>query len=168
MYEVSNLGRIKSNKLWRRDMTSERILVQCVSKTGYYVVTLVLNGKYRVFKVHRLIAEAFIPNPENKRTVNHKDGDKLNNSLDNLEWATDLENIRHAFKNGLIPKVVGENQSATKLTEKEVKQIFLSGMSRRELAKKYNVGYTTITNILTGESWNHITGLPKKIYKKAA
>lgn len=71
---------------------------------GYWVVQLYVNNNYIIKKVHRLIAETFIPNPYNKPTVNHKDGNKLNNKVTNLEWATYSENIKHAFNTGLIDK----------------------------------------------------------------
>lgn len=68
---------------------------------GYYAVNTMVKGKQKHFYVHRLIAKAFIPNPENKPQVNHKDGNKLNNEIDNLEWVTSKENVRHAYKNML-------------------------------------------------------------------
>ena len=74
-----------------------------IYKVGYYYLTLYNKGKIRTVALHRLLAETFIPNIENKRTVNHKDGNKLNNSLSNLEWATDAENIQHAYDTGLQP-----------------------------------------------------------------
>jgi len=68
---------------------------------GYYYVCLSKNGKVRKFKVNRLVAQAFIPNPDNKPFVNHIDGDKLNNNVNNLEWCTQSENMLHAYKYGL-------------------------------------------------------------------
>jgi len=91
-YEVSNLGRIKSLKY-----NQTNILKAGTDKDGYLHVVLCLNGNLNVRKVHRLVAIAFIPNPENKETVNHKDGNKKNNEDDNLEWNTITENIRHSF-----------------------------------------------------------------------
>lgn len=155
LYQVSNRAKVKSLFRWRG--SDSRILVQNISKTGYYVVTLFRPGFNRVYKVHRLVAEAFIDNPENKRTVNHIDGNKLNNSLGNLEWATDLENIRHGFANNLIVTCVGEKQSATKLKPDEVTAIYNSLLPRRELSKKYNISYTAICNIKNGETWSHLT-----------
>lgn len=72
-----------------------------IAKNGYKVLNLKSEEGWKVYYLHRILAEAFIPNESNKRTVNHKDGCKTNNALDNLEWATDKENIRHAFKTGL-------------------------------------------------------------------
>lgn len=101
LYQVSNLGRIKSLPR-KRTIKTERILSPKFNKGGYLEVALCKNSKYKMCRVHRLVASAFIQNPENKREVNHIDGNKLNNKADNLEWVTPSENIRHAFKTGLI------------------------------------------------------------------
>ena len=90
-YEVSNLGRVKSIRC---------TLKHCVGKNGYASVNLQENTK----TIHRLVASAFIPNPENKRCVNHIDGNKKNNNVENLQWVTHKENTTHAIKNGLDPK----------------------------------------------------------------
>ncbi|HEM9258124.1 TPA: HNH endonuclease [Streptococcus agalactiae] len=98
-YQVSNLGRVRSigrtvNAKQRTRKTKGRILKQSLS-SGYAIVTLSVNGLRKSIRVHRLVAEAFIPNPINKRTINHIDENKLNNRVDNLEWATDKENANH-------------------------------------------------------------------------
>ncbi len=86
-------GRIKSLKRGR-----EIILKQMVHRDGYMQIGLCKNGKTRTFQVHTLIAMTFIPNPDNKPEVNHKDTNKKNNRASNLEWNTRSENIKHAFK----------------------------------------------------------------------
>lgn len=104
-YQASNLGRIKSLRTFKYSRTKKekievmrvRILKQQTDYKGYKRVKTMYGTK----KVHRLIAEAFLPNPENKPQVNHKDGNKLNNNIDNLEWCTNGENQIHAFKMGL-------------------------------------------------------------------
>lgn len=79
-----------------------KVLKQTLNSHGYYCVTITLkNHKQKVIQVHQLIAQTFIPNPKNKPQVNHKDGNKLNNDVSNLEWVTVQENIVHAFENGL-------------------------------------------------------------------
>ena len=88
LYQVSNLGSLKSNKGYKK---------ASVNQDGYYQTTLYKNGKKRNVLVHRIVAEAFLPNLNNKPTVNHKDGNKLNNKLDNLEWATNKEQTNHSI-----------------------------------------------------------------------
>jgi hypothetical protein len=78
-----------------------RILKFTKDAAGYFSISLSLNGKIKTYRIHRLVALAFLPNPENKKTVNHKDGNKENNNECNLEWATYLENNTHANQTGL-------------------------------------------------------------------
>jgi len=96
-YEVSSLGRVRNKK-------RGNILKQNTSLYGYHTVCLSESGRRNGITrtVHRLVANAFIPNPENKREVNHIDGNKKNNNVNNLEWVTTKENINHAIKNGLL------------------------------------------------------------------
>ena len=89
IYEVSNYGKV-------RNVKTGRILKLGKSKNGYLRVGLHKNGKQKYFLVHRLVAIAFIPNPDNKETVNHIDEDKTNNHVCNLEWMTQKENTRHS------------------------------------------------------------------------
>ena len=100
-YEVSNDGAIRNKE-------SKKILKTFINDKGYEIVSLWLNGKDKKFRVHRLVADAFIPNPENKAQINHIDGNKLNNHADNLEWSTHSENISHRYYSlglGLMRKV---------------------------------------------------------------
>ena len=103
MYEISNIGRVKS--LARFNSKKERFLKFDIDKktyTEYFRVTLSKNNQTEKFIVHRLVAEAFIPNPENKPYVNHMDNDGTNNNVDNLEWVTHSENMIHAQKQGRL------------------------------------------------------------------
>ena len=81
---------------------------------GYHIVTLTIDGKKSTKKIHRLVATAFIPNPDNKPEVNHIDGNKFNNNVENLEWVTQSENIAHAYRNGVKPRPTYQNQPLQK------------------------------------------------------
>ena len=93
LYQVSNLGRIKNNK--------GKIKAYFLKREGYLSTHLYKNGKETPVYAHRVVAEAFIPNPENLPQVNHKDLNKKNNNVDNLEWCSRKENINHAIRNGV-------------------------------------------------------------------
>ena len=108
-YQISDNGEV-------RNIKTKRILKKYLNKYGYYQVTLCKNNKARLFRVHRLVAMTFIPNKENKEQVNHIDGNKLNNKVDNLEWCSSSENIKHAFKNGLKYSLRGKNNILSKRT----------------------------------------------------
>lgn len=134
------------------------------NRKGYLQVCL-QNAKSH--RVHRLVAEAFIPNPENKPQVNHIDGDKLNNHVCNLEWVTSQENASHAIKLGLWDSVAekvaisqtGENNSSAKLKESDVLEIYQalsSGVKVGVLAKRYNVNHANICAIKSGKSWKYL------------
>lgn len=99
LYEVSNMGRVKSLHYGK-----SRILKQITNTNGYMAVDLHKDGTRSPKRVHRLVATAFIPNPHNKPEVNHKDGNKKNNTVDNLEWCTSSYNTKHAYRNGLVNK----------------------------------------------------------------
>ena len=99
LYEVSNMGRVKN--LNYKGSGKEKILKNIKRRKGYLMVILTKNGKRRGFLVHRLVAEAFIPNPNNLPEVNHIDRDRANNHVDNLEWVTHSDNMKHSYKLGI-------------------------------------------------------------------
>lgn len=152
-YEISNLGRLRSLQKGYEG----RILKFSKDKKGYLVCRLEINGKKKTVKIHRLVAISFVPNPEHKPQVNHKDGDKTNNNCTNLEWVTNEENIRHAVENGLRGTRYGNECNRSKIDEKHVMKIFESALSIPELAKLYGVTNTSIRCIKNGKSWNHLT-----------
>lgn len=116
LYEVSNLGRI-------RTIATGRIRSLTVSNRGYLTVLFKRRGNGKRFYVHRLVANAFIPNPNNKRTVNHIDGNKQNNNVDNLEWATYEENISHSWKTGLRSLTKEQREAVSRIRSKPVLRI---------------------------------------------
>ena len=111
IYQISNLGRVKrvAKKIFNNGLlgekeyfnSKERILKPSIISKGYIGITLTKGKKRYPKKVHRLVAQAFIPNPNNKPQINHIDCDKSNNRVDNLEWCTNSENQKHAFIHGL-------------------------------------------------------------------
>lgn len=105
LYEVSNLGRVKSFAI--PAMKQGKILKPNKKSNGYMRIILCKNGVHKFVYIHRLVAEAFVPNPENKPCVNHIDNERANNHADNLEWCTQKENVRHAAKQGRLCKENG-------------------------------------------------------------
>lgn len=167
-YEVSNFGRIKRlprlSKNSRNDSYkkyNEKILSTKNSTNGRYLnVKLTVNGITKTIQVHRLILESFIPNLENKKEVNHKDGNKKNNKLENLEWVTSSENKIHAIKNNLIKYAFGEKVSKAKLNNNTVKEIkkYLKNKSmlQKDIARKFGITEKMVTDINTGRTWSKI------------
>ena len=149
-YQVSNHGRIRTtaNEATRK----ERILKPLLSVKGYYRVALWLNNKSKFISIHRLVATYFVPNPDNKETVNHIDGDKTNNHYSNLEWNTYKENMNHAIDNKI--SACGERNGRAKLTQEQVNEIRNNTvLNQYQLASKYNVSQSTITRIKQNKGW---------------
>lgn len=122
IYEISNLGRLKSFKKYKDGY----ILSNKNSKGGYLSVILISKEKIRHAKMHRLVAEAFIPNPKNYPVVNHKDGNKQNNRVDNLEWCTIQHNVKHALTHN--PNMIkGMKKHNQYIKPKEICQYSLEG-----------------------------------------
>ncbi len=136
-YQVSNLGRVKSLKRkaslgrgYYRIITN-RIMRIHKNNYGYEKISLSKNGKDKECSVHGLVAKTFLTNPENKRTINHIDGNKVNNHVSNLEYATDKENIAHAIRTGLTDRYFLRDN---RYVDKIVSQYTLQG----EFIKKYD------------------------------
>lgn len=151
-YKVSNLGNVFSIK-------SNKLLKFHYGSCGYLNVFL-YNGhnKKKTKKIHRLVATAFLPNPEQLKEVNHKDGNKRNNTIINLEWVTSAQNVRHAFDTGLRT-AKGESNNFSKLSETEVKlirKLKSEGHPLTKLSKQFNVSPTTICDISKYKTWKHI------------
>ena len=127
----------------------------------YRGVNLKVNDKEKLFYVHRIIASAFIPNPENKPEVNHKDGNKGHNNVENLEWVTSSENQIHAFAHDLQKSRKGSKHHHVKINEKIAKEIceliINSDLSLREIASKTKSTYVIVTKINKGQRWKHVS-----------
>jgi hypothetical protein len=146
LYEVSTLGRVK--RLPSGLYSDGHILKLKPAKGGYLQVGLCKNSKVYNAKVHRLVALTFLLNLDGTKQVNHIDGDKENNNVDNLEWVTPLENTTHAIKIGLRKS---KPKPPVKLSNKQINEIRLILQSKelnyREIAETYNVSKTLIWQI---------------------
>lgn len=130
-------------------------------RDGYHDLFVYENGEQKHALVHRLVAETFLPRIDGKEDVNHLDGNKSNNRLDNLEWCTPLENVTHASITGLRP-MNGEDNHRVKLNADNVLNIlrmWRHGHKQKDLAFDYGVNQTTISHICYGMSWTNVTGL---------
>ena len=148
-FQVSNLGNVFSKR-------SNRILKQSTNGAGYRTFTTKIggrNGSDHHFSVHRLVTEAFIPNPEGKPFVNHIDGCKTNNVVSNLEWVTAKENSAHAWSTGLRNR---------KLTAEQVREIRASNLSQRKLGEIYGLSHVNIGRIKRRESYKDVPDTPQE------
>lgn len=161
-YQVSNFGRVKSldreiTNLVGRTYSVKGVVLRQTLRNGYQRVILSLDGKATHVSVHRLVALAFVANPENKEYVHHINSDKMNNHMDNLEWVTPLENSRDARRNNLY--ISGSRSPNSKLEIEVIPNIldlyFNKGLFQSEIGEKYNVSQSTISCVIRGESWHY-------------
>ena len=151
-YRVSNYGEVQG---------SRGKLTPRLDKDGYLVITVGNAKGGKTAKVHRLVAQLFIPNPNNLPEVNHKDRNRANPTMDNLEWTTHKENVSHSAKRGAYAEIqLGSVNNRARLSEDDVidiRRLFDNGiMSQKELSVAYNVGWSTIHNIVFRLTWTHI------------
>lgn len=150
LYEIDRQGNVYS--IVSTSSRRKGIIKQQDNGTGYKRVNLFdKNGKTKKHYIHRLVAEAFIPNPDNLPEVNHIDCNKNNNSVDNLEWCNRKDNLNHSYENGL--KRTCENHGCHKLTWDNVHDIREKKLSQKEYAKKYKVSQSTISAIQSNKLW---------------
>lgn len=148
-YSISNKGEIKNRY--------GKTLAGSINHKGYHAIILYKWGRGKNFKVSRLVAINFIKNPHNLPHVNHIDGVKTNNCVENLEWVSQKENIHHAVREGLIK--VGEESTSAVITNKIAIEISRSNKSLSDLVKEYGLDRRFIGNIRSGRQWRHVTGV---------
>lgn len=150
-YSVSSCGRVYSHK-------TNRVMYASVN-SGYSRVYLSYMGRDTGFYVHKLVAKAFIENPKGYLLVNHKDSNRANNNVSNLEWCNNDMNIKHAVDNKRFNKIEGEKVITSKLNATEVIEIralFVAGFTRRQIAEKYHTKPSNVKDIVLRRSWKHI------------
>ena len=158
-FEISNYGRLKN-------VHSQHIYKPNVLNSGYYSVRTSLGNRENKIHIliHKAVAYTFLLNPNNLPEVNHKDGNKTNNHVDNLEWCTSHENQQHKYDIGLINKEVisGENNHSAKLTAKDVGYIrehCIRGSREygvHAMARKFSVSHPTILSLLNYKTWSFV------------
>lgn len=173
LYQISNFGKIRSlDRIVKTKGEGKKLikgvyLYPSLDKNGYIKCTLSKDDKRKHLRLHRIVADHFIEKNKNHNlTVNHKDGNKLNNNSLNLEWCTSIENINHAFKIGLRSSS-GEKNPKAKLTKDKVIQIrtiFENNIKKyksrnsliKELSNKFNVSISTISHIIYKNTWSNV------------
>jgi len=166
-YCISSKGRV--GKLTNNNQAIKELQACNNNTKKYWRVTIWYKNGIRVTEsIHRLVALYFIPNdnPDLKNQVNHKDGNKNNNSVENLEWVSQKENMRHRIDVlGIESWKKGKDCNFTILTEEQVKQIpnLMLNITQTEIARRFNVTKSTISEIVAGRSWSHLKLIfPKK------
>lgn len=156
LYHISNQGRVKRKEYIASNGSTyrERVLVGSKHLDGYVYVSLLMSDGTRKQKTkHRLAASTFIDNKDNYKEVNHKDGNKMNNHISNLEWVSSSQNQIHAIKEKLQPKAITTYKG--KLTKKQrddvIEKFNSSNISRKQLAEEYSVSHTTICSIINNK-----------------
>ena len=162
VYMVSNFGNVMSVPCMqtRRGHQYYKVGMEVLSHDngrGYKVISLYKDGIQHQTTVHRLVAEAFIPNKENLPEVNHMDGNKSNNHVENLEWVTKSENIRHARD---VLNVFTANR---RLTEEQILAIREDGRTEKEIGHLYGISQTSVNAIKIGKTYKNIGGVTKRV-----
>jgi len=159
IYEVSSLGRVRSVADSRRSKAGH--ILKSGSSHGYARVYLYKDRGYKQLRVHRLVLLAFVGEPSDSRNEgNHRNGDKTDNRLSNLEWVSPKENTQHAIQVlGNTHARKGEDHGSAKLKDadvREIRRLLAAGVTQRRIGRLFNVGHTTIWQIANGDNWKHI------------
>jgi hypothetical protein len=142
LYEISDTGQVNGPRGPRKHI---------IHSKGYLGVDLRCRGTHKWFYIHRLVATHFIPNPNQYPQVNHKDGNKTNNAVSNLEWCTAAENSIHAVR---LFGLRGENRYNCKLTCEQVRLIRADARPQRKIAAHYAISFQLVSKIKSGKEWS--------------
>ena len=162
VYEVSSKGRVRSvdrvliDRNGREKNFRGQIIATHLNKYGYPICTLWRCGKGKTSTIHRLVAISFLENENDKPQVNHIDGNKENNSIDNLEWVTNSENDIHAFEIGLRTTRRGVDCNFTKLTDEivlSIRDMKKKGATQRHIAQTFNISEGNVSQIVNRKRW---------------
>lgn len=146
---VDEEGKTYASTIYRGRKYKMRETTPCLNKARGYMYVRTSNKN---LQVHRLVASAFVPNPDNKPYVNHKDGDKTNNHYKNLEWVTAKENAQHAIKSGLT-KQMKKNEGNLKYTQEEINSVYnlvIDGMTYAKAGAVHQMPYSTVAHLMRG------------------
>ena len=162
IYKISNVGdivgldRVTNNPV---NLTTKGLPLKYSIKRGYKCVVLQKEGKRIYPSIHRIVAIAFIPNPKNKPCVNHINGIKTDNRVENLEWCTQKENVNHAFDNNLRKLQNGASNINAKLTEiqvLEIRSLKNKGVSQVDIRKMYGMSRSNVNDIVNNRIWKKL------------
>ena len=166
IYQVDENGNVRSLIKWNGHKYVKRskplVLINSFTTTGYYKVKLCKNGSQKDYKVHRLVAYAFIPRVEGKNNINHKDGNPLNNNVENLEWCTQKENVQHAYDIGLHKR--------NNITKQELEECVRNRMTTIEISRKYHISYPRVKRFFNSYGLKEYIGIyniDKEKFKEA-
>jgi hypothetical protein len=148
LYSVTGDGKIYSH-------IKNRFLRPGLGKDGYLVVVLVKDKTPKSYRLHRLIAKAYILNPQNLPEINHLDGNKTNNCIDNLQWVTGAQNVQHAYQNGLMAR--DTIRKITLAQARQIRGLYQNGQyTTRKLARLFSVDAASVSRIITNKAYKEL------------
>lgn len=159
IFSVSSLGRIRNECVKRGNQYVGKIRIGKKHKDNYLSIRMCHNYKVNIFRIHNLVAKAFIGERPENYVVNHKDGDKANNKLENLEYLSRSQNAYHAVKMNRWPDCRGSKHYASRFKDEDIKNIrdlYKKGEKQKSIAIKFNTNQCYISQIVNNKRWSHV------------